>query len=300
MNNQYINTKAEMELDFMNLMRIIWGKLWIVVLSMIVCGAIAFTSAVFLIQPKYTSTAMMYVNNSSLSVGGSTTISFSSSQLSAARSLLDVYVIILRSRTTLEAAMEKSGLDEVYTYSEMRSMVSAGSVGGTEIFSISATCEDKETAELIVDTIVEILPERISEIVDGSSVRLVDAAILPKSPSSPSYTSYAMIGILAGAIVSAAAIVIDDLLNTSVRDEEYLKSRYNIPVLAVVPELYDASNKRDSRKYNYKYGYKNRFRYRQKYWYNSGYQYHTYGSYVDATRENAEESANNGHGGDSQ
>ena len=271
MNNQATNNMAEsdvMQIDLLDLLKLLWRKLWIIILSMVLCGSIAFASSIFLVAPKYTASAMMYVNNNSLSaVGG--TITFSSSQLSAAKSLLDVYVIILKSRPTLEAAIEKADLD--YTYGELRKIVSAGSVDNTEIFTITATCSSAADAELIVDTLVDILPDRISDIVDGSSVRLVEHAILPTARSSPSYTRYGIIGIIIGALLSCAAIILQDLMNNTVRDEEYLKQRYNIPILAIVPDAYGSSGK----SYGYKYGYKSKYRYG----------YHTNGGYYSKVHE---------------
>ena len=54
---------------------------------------------------------------------------------------------------------------------------------------------------MIVDTIVKILPDRIADIVDGSSVRVVDHAVLPTQRSSPSYTKYTLIGLILGFVV---------------------------------------------------------------------------------------------------
>lgn len=257
-----------MEIDLLDLIKLLWSKIWIIIISMVLCATIAFSASIFMIPPKYTATAMMYVNNSSLSVGSST-ITFSSSQLSAAKSLLDVYVIILESRTTLEAAIEKADLN--YTYGQLKSMVSSGSVNNTEIFNISATCTNPADAELIVDTLVEILPERISDIVDGSSVRVVDHAILPTGSSSPSYTRYAFMGAIVGAVISAAVIIIRDLMDTTVRDEEYLRNRYNIPILAVVPDVHGSTKKG----YGYgKYGYRNKYKYgyHRRDYYRQGYE----------------------------
>ncbi len=239
------------EIDLLALLRLLISKAWIIFISVVLCGVIAYTGSIFAVAPKYTATAMMYVNNNSLSVGVET-FTFSSSQLSAAKSLLDVYVIILRSRTTLDAAIEEADLP--YTYSQLRSIVSAGSVSGTEIFSITATCTNPDDAVLIVNTLVDILPERISDIVDGSSVRVVDEAIRPTSRSSPSYTKYGALGMLLGAVISCGFIIIKDLLNTTVRDEDYLKQRYNIPILAVVPDVGDGTTKSYGY-YRYKYGY---------------------------------------------
>jgi len=246
-----ITTVDTTEIDLLALLKLLLSKVWIIFISMVLCGVIAYTGSIFAIAPKYTATAMMYVNNNSISVGAGT-FTFSSSQLSAAKSLLDVYVIILRSRTTLEEAIEEADLP--YTYTQLREIVSAGSVSGTEIFSITATCTNPDDAVLIVNTLVDILPDRISDIVDGSSVRVVDEAIRPMARSSPSYTRYGLFGILLGAVASCGIIVIQDLLNTTVRDEEYLKQRYNIPILAVVPDVGDGTS-RSYGYYRYKYGY---------------------------------------------
>lgn len=247
MNNRVKND--EIEIDLLRLIRLLWSKAWLIVISMILLGAVMFSYAMFFITPLYQSTAKMYVNNSSIKVG-STSFSISSSELSAAKTLLDLYVEILKTRTTLEEVIRRGELK--YTYEQLAPMISAGSVNGTEIFRITVTNSDPEMAEKIADTIVEVLPERIAEIVDGSSVRLVDHAVRATRRSSPDYSRYAAIGMAAGAVLSCAAIIVFDLMDTSVRGEEYLAQRYSdIPVLAVVPDI------RSTRKRSYGY-YKNK------------------------------------------
>lgn len=237
MERKYMNTQTdnnEIEIDLLHLIKVLWQKAWIIALSLILCGVIAFSYAFFFVTPQYQAKAMMYVNNSSFSVG-STSFSISSSELSAAKTLLDIYVVILNSRTTLEAVISEAGLD--YTYKELGEMVSAGAVNGTEVFEIVATSSDPAEAEVIVDTITDILPDRISEIVDGSSVRIVDTAILPTERSSPSYSRFAVIGMLLGFVASCGVIIVLDLLDNTLRDEDYLMEKYQLPVLAAVPDM---------------------------------------------------------------
>lgn len=232
MNTQTANN--EMEIDLLHLLKVLWQKAWIIAISLILCGVIAFSYAFFFVTPQYQSRAMLYVNNSSFSVG-STNFSISSGELSAAKSLLDIYMVILKSRTTLEAVIDEADLERSYT--ELRGMVSAGSVDGTEVFEIVATSSNPAEAKLIVDTIIDILPDRISEIVNGSSVRIVDTAVLPTGRVSPSYSRYAMMGMLVGFVASCGVIIVLDLLNNTLRDEDYLIEKYQLPVLAAVPDM---------------------------------------------------------------
>lgn len=238
MNN--LKNKEDAEIDLLYLVKLLWKKTWIIAIATVLLGAVMFAYSMFFVTPQYKATAMMYVNNTSLSFGG-TTVSISPTELTAARSLLDTYVVILKTRTTFEKVIEASGVDR--TYKELMNMVSAASVNDTDVFSITVTSSDPAEAELIADTIVDILPDRISDIVDGSSVRIVDHAVLPAARSSPSHTRNAMIGMMLGLVLSVAVIIIVDLMDTSVRGEEYLTQKYDIPVLAVIP---DANNSKKS------------------------------------------------------
>lgn len=246
MNNQINKTldNSEIEIDLLHLLKLLWKNAILIAICSVLLGAITFSYAFFFVTPQYQAKAMMYVNNNSFSVG-STSFSISASEINAAKSLLDTYVIILKSRTTMEKVLEKTGLE--YSYEKISGMVTAAAVNSTEVFQIVATSPDPAEAELIVDTIVEIIPDRIADIVDGSSVRLVDRAVLPTHRSSPSYSRYAMIGLILGFVLSCGAIIIYDLMDTTIRDEDYLYQRYNMPVLAVVPDAYE------SRKGSYRY-----------------------------------------------
>lgn len=230
------NSRDYSEIDVMQIFQALWHRLWVIILSAILGGAILFSYATFLITPKYEAQAMMYVNNSSISVGG-TSFSISNAELTAAQSLVDTYIIILNSRATLNAVISKADLD--YSYKELKEMLSAESVNNTEVFSITITSEDPQEAELIANTIVDVLPGKISDVVDGSSVRTVDFAVVPSEKASPNITMFTAIGILIGVAASCMLLIIKLLGDTLIHNEDYLTDTYELPVLCVVPNLYD-------------------------------------------------------------
>lgn len=199
---------------------------------MLACGAAAFFFTYFLIVPQYKSSALMYVNNSSISVG-STTVSLS--DLSASQTLVDTYIVILKTRLTLNEVIERAELD--YSYEDLRDMISAASVNSTEIFEVAVTSPDPAEAERIANTIVRVLPEKISEIMDGSSVRTVDFAVQPTEKSSPSITKNVALGMILGFALSCGVLILLELLDEHIRDDEDLTAAYDLPVLAVVPDL---------------------------------------------------------------
>lgn len=76
-----------------------------------------------------------------------------------------------------------------------------------------------------MDTIIGILPDRIAEILDGSSARIVDTAVLPTQKASPNNTKNAAIGMMLGLVLSCGVIVVLDLMNDTIRDEDYLTEK---------------------------------------------------------------------------
>ena len=236
-----METKQEyVEIDLWHLLQVLWHRLWAIILSAAVFGAGAFMIAYFLITPLYKSSALLYVNNSSFSLGG-TSFSISSSELSAAQSLVNTYTVILNARTTLNEVIEEANLD--CSYEELKNMISAEAINGTEIFSVTVTNPDPKEAKRIANIIADILPDKISDIVDGSSVKIVDYAVTPASKDSPSITRYTVIGMLLGVVLSSAIIIVLDILDDVIRSEDYLMQTYDIPVLAAIPDLMASESK---------------------------------------------------------
>lgn len=226
------------EIDLLSIFKALWENVLSILLATLIAGAIAFGYTFLFISPKYTAKAMMYVNNSSFSFG-STNFSISSGELSAANTLVDVYTAILKSRTTMEEVAAQAEVS--YGYEKLSKMVSTQGVTGG-IFSVSVESSGPMEAEKIANTIAKILPDRIAEIVDGASVRIVDYAIVPAHRSSPSYAKNTAIGMLLGFLLSAGFVAVKDIFLTQadniIRSSDDLRNLYpEIPLLAVIPDM---------------------------------------------------------------
>lgn len=226
------NGPGSQEIDILKLLGAIWHRAWIVVVAAVVCGAAAFSYATFFVTPTYQSSAMLYVNNGSLSLGGA---NISLSDLSASKSLVDTYLVLLRTRLTLDEVIKRADLD--MNYETLRGMITAASVNETEIFSVTVTDSDPVRATLIANTIAEILPERVELIMNQSSMKLVDYAVVPAARSSPNVTRYTALGLVLGAVAVCAVIVVMELLDDRIHDEKYLIQNYNLPILASIPDF---------------------------------------------------------------
>lgn len=234
-----MNNMEEDTIDLLELARALWKNILIIALVAVLFGSAAFGCTVFLIEPTYEATASLYVNNSSFSFGA-TSFSISSSDLNASNSLVAVYIYILESRTTMEDVIKQADL--TYTPEDLSKMVEAKGINSTGAFEVTVTSTNPSEAELIANTIAKILPDRISEIVDGSSVRIVDYAIIPSHRSGPSMMKNTALGILVGGFLAAAIVgirfLMDDGSRTMLGSADDLRQMYpDIPVLAMIPDM---------------------------------------------------------------
>ena len=232
----------EMEIDLLKLARALWQKAWAIVLAAVICGGLTLACTAIFITPLYEAEVLMYVNSSDISVGGAK-VSISQGELTAAQSLIKTYAVILNTRTTLNDVIEESGVS--YTYEELKEMITAESVNSTEVFSITVTSPDPNEAELLANTIARVLPDKIASIVEGSSARIVDYAVVPAEKSSPSLIKNSAVGALIGFVLACAVVVVIELLDEKIHDSDYLIQTYDIPVLAVIPDLLSTKSTND-------------------------------------------------------
>ena len=246
-----MNEKQDyMEIDLLSMLGALLKKWWIMALSAVLGAVIVGGYSYLFIAPRYQSSILLYVNNSSIRIG-STSVSLSSGELSSAKPLGDTYCVILSARLTLEDVIEKAELD--YSYEELKSMIRAGSENNTEVFRVVVTSTDPEESCKIANTIAAVLPEKIADVVDGSSVKIVDMAVVPVARSSPSYSRYAAIGMLLGIVISAAGILLRTYLNDTISSSDWLVESFKeeCPVISVIPK--DGSKGKKYGKYG-KYG----------------------------------------------
>lgn len=222
------------ELDIGRLLHSILGRSWIVATVAILCAAITFAGTFFLITPQYESSAKFYVNNNNLSLGDAS-VSISSGDLTTSRNLVDSYIVILNTRETLNEVIDYAGVNR--TYREVKNMISAGAVNATEIFQVTVTSPDPQEAEKIASAVAYVLPKRIDTIIDGTSAKIVESAVVPSSPSSPSYTVNTIVGFLLGFLLAVVVIALREIFDTTVRTEEDVTQVCDHPILAAVPDM---------------------------------------------------------------
>lgn len=254
MNENEILKNEDIELDIGRVIRAVLDRAWLVALISILCAAIAIVGTYFLITPQYQASAKFYVNNNSRLPGDSVS-GMSSGDLTTSRSLVDSYLVILNTKETILEVIDYAGTD--LSYDTIEDMITAEAVNETEIFKVTITSPNPEEALQLADAITAVLPQRISTIIDGTSAKVVETAVLPAGPCSPSYPKNAVIGAMLGFILIAATIVLREIFDVTIRSEEDVNQCCKHPILSAVPDMlamskggsyYDTAKKRSKKK----------------------------------------------------
>lgn len=222
-------------IDIFHITRTLIKRAWLIAVCGLLAATIGFLVAAVAVTPTYSSYIKMYVKNSSYSSGES----ISSSEISAAKSLVKTYGEILNSRTTLEKVIEKA--DVKYSWKKLSSMITYASVNNTETMQITVTSADPYEASEIANAIAEVLPVRVEEIVEGSSMTLIDSAVPNLAKVGPNVTRYTAVGLAFGVAIATVVLVVLALLDNRIHDEEYVIRTYNYPILGKIPDLQDVS-----------------------------------------------------------
>ena len=234
------DTREYYTIDILHIVRSLWKRAWLIALCGLLAAGIGFSISAFAIAPTYSSYVKLYVNNSSISLGN-TNFSISASELTAAQSLVRTYGDILDSRSTLERVIDKADVD--FTWKELSRMITYAPSNDTEIMRVTVTCEDPYEASKIANTIAEVLPIRISEIIDGASMEVVDSAIPDIDKVAPSITKYTAVGLVLGVLLSLIILIVLALMDDTIHDEEYVLRTYDYPILGKVPDLLNTGSK---------------------------------------------------------
>lgn len=243
------------EIDVFAILKAIWRKIWLVILAAVMGGLLLFFYSTFFITPVYQASALLYVNSSSISIG-SGSFSISAGELSTANRLISTYSVILKSRFTLEKIVEKAELGKDHiSAGQLSGMISSEAVNNTEVFRVTVRASQPELCEKIANTVADVLPERISDIMDGCSMRVVDYAVKPTVKSSPDITRNTTVGVLLGVAISCVVIILIELLDDQVHGSDFLTDMFQIPILAETPTLGSDANRKRSKDKGYRYYY---------------------------------------------
>ncbi|MDY2628735.1 MAG: Wzz/FepE/Etk N-terminal domain-containing protein [Lachnospiraceae bacterium] len=242
----------ETTIDLLDLFGFLWKWAWLIVTVALLAGSTAYVGTKMLVTPTYKTAFTAYVNNRNAGAGADISSILSSSDMLASQSLANSYAEIIRSRDLLLEAAAEAGEDE-YEYEELLKAVSTDVLSNTEIITVSVELEDPNAAVAIANSLADISGEHIADIVDGSSMKIIDRAILPETYYTPNYLKNTMLGGMLGVVLVCGFLILLYFMDDTIKSEKDLAERLDVTIVGSIPDL--ASADRGGYGYGYGYGY---------------------------------------------
>ena len=222
------NDNASIEIDVLYLLQKLWSRKFFIIFIALVVGTIALLGSVFLIKPKYTSTTRIYVVSR-------TADSITNQDLQAGSYLVKDYQEVITSNEVLSSVIDKEKLS--LTPNELSSMISVTIPTDTRVISISVEDDNAQEATTIANTVREVAAEKIKAVTKVDDVTTLEAAEVPKEPSSPNIKRNTLIGVIAGGGLAVISIIILEVLDDRVRRPEDIEDVLGLPLLGIVPDI---------------------------------------------------------------
>ena len=218
----------EIEIDLLELLRVLCSKIGYVILAALALGLLMVLVSKVLMKPQYESTTKMYVLSKQDS---SNTVT--SGDLQASSLLTKDYAELIKSRTVTEGVIAQLKLD--MTHEELLKKLSVDTPTDTRVVSITVTDTDPYTAAQIANAVRDIASKHIQQVMDIKAVNVVETANIPDEPSSPSVPKNGVIGGLLGILLAVAVVIIVYLTNDTVKTPEDVEKYLGLSVLGTIP-----------------------------------------------------------------
>lgn len=224
------------EIDLLEIAALLIRRIWIIAVSGVITGLIAFAISAFILTPQYDSTTKVYILNRSDPNG---TISYSDTQL--ASQLTKDYKEIVTCRYVLERVIQLCSLNT--TYEGLKDRVSVSNTTDTRIIGITVRDANPSTAQYIANSIRIVASDHIEKVMDIETVNVVDEANLPDKPTDPSIMKWTAMGVFLGAVAAMAVIVVLFLLDDTIKTSEDVEKYLGLSTLALIPVMQGETRK---------------------------------------------------------
>lgn len=230
--------RDEIVISLSDIIEILKRHLIFIVATVLIFSLCSFFITKFLIPKSYTATISLYVETTNDENEKQNTNIVT--EQTYAQNLVATYIKMLNTNTFYTELSEK--LNKKYTAKELSKMISFIGDGETEIFEAKVVTNSPAESKTIADTVGEIAPETISRLKSKATLKIVDYAQLPDSPSAPSTTKNVMIAFAIGLVLSVAISFLRSLLDKKIKYNEDMTMLGDFPILAAIPKFDNYSN----------------------------------------------------------
>ena len=234
--------EEEREIDLRELFFALKKRILWIIAAALLGGCIACGYTQIFMTPTYTSTSSLLV------ISKETTLT-SIADLQLGTELAKDYEILIKSTPVLEEVIDNLGLN--MDKNALKKSITVTNPADTRILDISVTNTDPEAAKEIVDQVAQVSSEFVGDKMEVVPPKIIEEGEIPTVKTAPSVTRNALLGLMAGFVLSAGLVVVLAVMNDTIKSEDDITRYLGISTLATVPDRKDfigQKNKRTKKK----------------------------------------------------
>ena len=221
------------EIDIFKIMRYLLRRWKSLCAFALLGGVIGFLISSFVLTPKYTSTADLYVTNKNTVDSSNVNIN----DINASQKLVDTYIVMLQTNSITDEVLNKLNDNNIQESTLLR-YLKFSSVNKTEVLRITVETESPELSYRICTAYAEVASKSLESIVGSGSVTILSHPKTPRVQSFPNVPKFTALFAFVFGVMLIIVYMLRLATRVTISDEKTLLERYNIPVLGSVPDFF--------------------------------------------------------------
>lgn len=230
------------EWNTQKILSVLWkGKYLIIVLS-VVSAIFGYIYNKNYTVPKYTSTSSIILsvtNQDTEEIVDDEKITISAGEISLSEQLMNTYVQIIKSDSVMNKVIENLNLN--ITSNQLAKSINVAPESKSTVLKISITSDNpKQSVEIISET-EKVFFERIEELYNIRSAKVLDEPVIEKTPSNINPKKYAFFGFAIGFVAAITILLVKEFFNSNIKNENDIEGNLKLNVLAKIEHFHRKS-----------------------------------------------------------
>lgn len=200
--------EQEMTIELREIYKIVKKRIWLVVAITLAAAVISAIVSFLIIPPTYEAKVSIIINNKT-------------------------YTEIAKTRYVAEKTAEKLG--DGTTADAVLGSITILPKADTQIYIMKASGRDAEKVKNMVNQHAKTFAEEAPKLQPGGTIKIVDEALLPKTPVNPNPKQNIVMAAFLGIMISLGIIFILEYMDNTLKTEEDVERNIGLPVIGVIP-----------------------------------------------------------------
>ena len=195
------------------LLRIMKRHFFLILIMTVLIAGGGFAIAKYALEPQYTSTAQILVNQKDATANGQ---AFNNQQ--AAVQMISTYKELITNHQILSSAQKQLAQPEdtdqpayQLSYKKLKKMVSVRTLQNAQVFELRVKAPNAQEAATIANTVTDTFQNKIKKIMGFNNTKVTSRAIVPTKPSFPNVLLFTLGGALLGLFLGTVVAVFEEV-----------------------------------------------------------------------------------------